>query len=74
MDLVVQLFINTKILTRSLISPQTPIRYLQEVFVPEATVRLIQEDCQGIQIACEIILQSVNLGRSFIVIGFYDFK
>ena len=45
-------------------SPQTPMEYLQEVLVPEAAVRLIQEDYQEIQIekACEIMLQSVEFG------------
>jgi hypothetical protein len=41
------------------------MNYLQEVLVPEAAVRLIQEDYQGIQIenAHEIMLQSVNFGE-----------
>jgi len=59
-----RLFIDTKILTKSLVSPQTPMEYLQEVLVPEAAVRLIQEDYQGIQIenARVIMLQSVDFG------------
>ncbi|CAB5369155.1 unnamed protein product [Rhizophagus irregularis] len=39
-----KLFIDTKILTKSLTIPQTPMEYLQEVLIPEAAVRLIQED------------------------------
>jgi len=59
-----RLFIDTKILTKSLVSPQTPMEYLQEVLVPEAAVRLIQKDYQGIQIenAYVIMLQSVDFG------------
>ncbi|PKK55808.1 hypothetical protein RhiirC2_485160, partial [Rhizophagus irregularis] len=59
-----RLFIDTKILTKSLASPQTPMEYLQEVLIPEAAVRLIQEDYKGIQIenAREIMLQSVHFG------------
>ncbi len=40
------------------------MEYLQEVLVPEAAVRLIQEDYQGIQIenARVIMLQSVDFG------------
>ena len=47
-----------------MVSPQTPMEYLQEVLVPEAAVRLIQKDYQGIQIedAREIMLQSVDFG------------
>ncbi|CAG8752085.1 protein FAR1-RELATED SEQUENCE 5 [Rhizophagus irregularis DAOM 181602=DAOM 197198] len=58
------LFIDTKILTKSLASPQTPMEYLQEVLIPEAAVRLIQEDYKGIQIenVREIMLQSVHFG------------
>ncbi|GBC10959.2 hypothetical protein RIR_jg3899.t1 [Rhizophagus irregularis DAOM 181602=DAOM 197198] len=39
-----KLFIDTKILTKSLTIPQTPMEYLQEVLIPEAAVRFIQED------------------------------
>jgi hypothetical protein len=40
-----KLFINTKILTKSLTSPQIQNIYRKEVFIPAAAaVRLIQED------------------------------
>ncbi|RGB27398.1 hypothetical protein C1646_674009 [Rhizophagus diaphanus] len=45
-----RLFIDTKILTKSLASPQTLIEYLQEVLIPKAAVRLIQEDYKRIQV------------------------
>ncbi|CAB4401839.1 unnamed protein product [Rhizophagus irregularis] len=38
-----KLFIDTKILTKSLTIPQIPMEYLQEVLIPEAAVRLIQK-------------------------------
>lgn len=45
------------------------MEYLQEVLIPEAAVRLIQEDYKGIQIenAREIMLQSVHFGQSFMM-------
>jgi len=59
-----KLFIDTKILTKSLTSPQTPMEYLQEVLIPEVAVRLIQEDNRGITVeeAREIMIESVGFG------------
>ena len=60
-----KLFIDTKILTKSLTSLQTPMEYLQEVLIPEVAVRLIQEDNRGITVekAREIITESVSFGK-----------
>ena len=60
-----RLFIDTKILTKSLATPQTPMQYLQEVLIPEVAVRLIQEDNEGITIekAHEIMQESVAFGE-----------
>ena len=46
-------------------SPQTPMEYLQEVLIPEAAVRLIQEDNMGITVekAREVMLESVKFGE-----------
>ena len=62
-----KLFIDTKILTKSLTSPQTPMEYLQKVLIPEVAVRLIQEDNRGItgitvEEAREIMIESVGFG------------
>ena len=58
------MFISTNILTRSLSDPQTPMEYIQEVLLPEAAARLIQEDYREISIekAHEIMFQSVQFG------------
>ncbi|CAB4406354.1 unnamed protein product [Rhizophagus irregularis] len=59
-----KLFIDTKILTKSLTIPQTPMEYLQEVLIPEAAVRLIQEDKDiTAEKAREIMLESVRFGE-----------
>ena len=60
-----KLFIDTKILTKSLTSPQIPMKYLQKVLISEAVVKLIQEDNRGITIenAREIMLESVGFGE-----------
>jgi len=60
-----RLFIDTKILTKSLATPQTPMQYLQDVLIPEVAVRLIKEDNRGITIerAHEIMLESVTFGE-----------
>ncbi|UZO27839.1 uncharacterized protein OCT59_020026 [Rhizophagus irregularis] len=59
-----KLFIDTKILTKSLTIPQTPMEYLQEVLIPEAAVRLIQEDKDiTAEKTREIMLESVRFGE-----------
>jgi hypothetical protein len=60
-----RLFIDTKILTKSLATPQTPMQYLQDVLIPEVAVRLIKEDNRDITIerAREIMLESVTFGE-----------
>lgn len=60
-----RLFIDTKKLTISLSSPQAPMHYLQEVLVPEAAVRLIQEDYNGISAedARKIMFESLKFGE-----------
>ena len=52
---------------KSLAAPQTQMQYLQEVLIPEAAVRLIQEDYNGISMedARKIMLESLKFGEYF---------
>ncbi|KAG0225740.1 hypothetical protein BGW42_004111 [Actinomortierella wolfii] len=39
-----EMFLDTKVLTKEKASPQQPVEFIQQVLIPEATIRLIAED------------------------------
>ena len=58
------MFLNTNILTAKNCYPQSPSEYINNVLLPETTVRLISEDYGGISLdeANKIMRDSIEFG------------
>ena len=61
---MIDIFVQTEILTANLCAPQSSSQYLAQVLVPETAIRLIAEDFKGIPLdaAKEIMVDSVKFG------------
>lgn len=59
-----EIFVQTRILTVDLCSPQSSSQYLAQVLVPETAIRLIAEDYMNISldVAKEIMIDSIDFG------------
>ncbi|CAG8801868.1 8095_t:CDS:2, partial [Racocetra persica] len=59
-----EMFVQPKILTTNLCTPQSPSQYLAQVLVPETAIRLIAEDFNNISLdmAKKIIIDSIEFG------------
>ncbi|CAG8463551.1 7835_t:CDS:2 [Scutellospora calospora] len=59
-----EMFVQTKILTANICSPQSSSQYLAQVLIPETAIRLIAEDFNNISLdmAKEIMIDSVEFG------------
>ena len=63
--MLIELFLNSNLLTPIISFPLKPQNYIQEILVPETAMRLIHEDIGGnssLEIAREIMIASSDFG------------